>query len=281
MAITVFLSCSPGLLNRGSGGSLSGTCSSFQRLLSNCNCSIGGLSAPLLGAGFLYHILSSTDLNFNCSTGGPEGPSAGCWFSLPHLISNSLTSCLHPCYIIVQRPPSYYGHHKSHSIQLVHGREYILIFFDRMHLLFTLVHFLFWQLGRGQYVTAGRQNRWIHVFPQGISLNETQTTSSRCCVPKERRNDDTSIMKRHDTFLYKNITLSSLLLEIVETDCRCVGERQRQGNRGLRLLEDCYIDPYILNYVDSIFSIQLGTQPGAHCPLPRLAPNTSSALTWL
>ena len=25
--------------------------------------------------------------------------------------------------------------------------------FDRMHLLFTLVHFFFWQLGRGQYVT--------------------------------------------------------------------------------------------------------------------------------
>ena len=44
------------------GPSLSGTCSSFQHLLSNCNCSIGGLRAP----------------------------SAGCWFSLPHLISNWL-----------------------------------------------------------------------------------------------------------------------------------------------------------------------------------------------
>ena len=27
--------------------------------------------------------------------------------------------------------------------------------FDRMHLLFTLVHFFFWQLGRGQYATHG------------------------------------------------------------------------------------------------------------------------------
>ena len=44
------------------GPSLSGTCSSFQHLLSNCNCSIGGLRAP----------------------------SDGCWFSLPHLISNWL-----------------------------------------------------------------------------------------------------------------------------------------------------------------------------------------------
>ena len=41
----------------------------------------------------------------------------------------------------------------SPSIQPVHGQDYILIFLDRMHLLFTQVHFLFWQLGRGQYVT--------------------------------------------------------------------------------------------------------------------------------
>ena len=33
------------------------------------------------------------------------------------------------------------------------GQGYILIFLDWMHLLFTQVHFLFWQLGRGQYVT--------------------------------------------------------------------------------------------------------------------------------
>ena len=38
-------------------------------------------------------------------------------------------------------------------IQPVHGQDYILIFLDRMHQLFTHVHFLFWQPGRvrGQY----------------------------------------------------------------------------------------------------------------------------------
>ena len=33
-------------------------------------------------------------------------------------------------------------------IQLVHSQGYILIFLDRMHLLFTKVHFLFWQPSR-------------------------------------------------------------------------------------------------------------------------------------
>ena len=40
-------------------------------------------------------------------------------------------------------------------IQPVHGQGYILIFLDRMHLLFTQVHFLFWLPGwvGGQYTT--------------------------------------------------------------------------------------------------------------------------------
>ena len=47
---------------------------------------------------------------------GAWGPIlSGCWFSLPHLISNWLTSCLHPGYIIVRRQPSSWGRHKSHS----------------------------------------------------------------------------------------------------------------------------------------------------------------------
>ena len=53
----------------------------------NSNCSIGAWGPPLLGTGFLYRILSPTDL----------------------------TSCLHPGYIIVRRPPSSCGGHKSHS----------------------------------------------------------------------------------------------------------------------------------------------------------------------
>ena len=115
-----------------SGPSLSGTCSSIQHLLSNCNCSIGGLRAH----------------------------SAGCWLSLPYLVSNSsdrqltdflsspglynnLTSTLLPASVTIA------------LIQPVHGQDYILIFLDRMHLLFTQVHLLFWQPGwvGGQYKT--------------------------------------------------------------------------------------------------------------------------------
>ena len=42
-------------------------------------------------------------------------------------------------------------------IQPVHGQGYILIFLDQLHLLFTQVHFLFWQPDRvgGQYTTGG------------------------------------------------------------------------------------------------------------------------------
>ena len=72
------------------GPSLSGTGSSFQHLLSNCNwtstAQSGAWGPPLLGGGFLYCIFSSTD-----------------W-----------TSCA-LSYIIVRRPPSSCGHHKSHS----------------------------------------------------------------------------------------------------------------------------------------------------------------------
>ena len=103
-----------------------------------------------------------------CSTGGLRAPSAGCWFSLPHLYSNWLTSCLHPGYIIVRHPPSSCERHKSHSVQPVHGQGYILIFFYRMHLLFTQVHFLFWQLCRvrGQYAT-----QWGVCFFKSTFLN--------------------------------------------------------------------------------------------------------------
>ena len=95
---------------------------------------------------------------------GTWGPSlSGCWFSLPHLFSNSsdfqlvwsptadflsspglyndLTSTLLPASVPIA------------LIQPVHGQGYnILIFLDRMHLLFTQVHFLFWQVG-DQYTT--------------------------------------------------------------------------------------------------------------------------------
>ena len=52
--------------------------------------------------------------------GAWEPSLSGCWFSLPHLISNSsdLQTDWISCalsYIIVQRPPSSCGRHKSHS----------------------------------------------------------------------------------------------------------------------------------------------------------------------
>ena len=82
------------------GPSLSGTCSSFQHLLSNW-------------------------LNFMCTE-----------------LYNNLMPTLLPASVTI-----------SHSIQPIHGQGYILIFLDRMHVLFTQVHFLFWQLGWDQYVT--------------------------------------------------------------------------------------------------------------------------------
>ena len=120
MAIRVFLSRSPGLLNRGAGGLASlghvphSSIFSPTRLISNCNYSIGGLGAH----------------------------SAGCWLSLPHLVSNSLNFL---CTKLYNSSTSTFFLWASQItlIQLVHGQSYILIFLDRMHLLFTQVHFLF------------------------------------------------------------------------------------------------------------------------------------------
>ena len=85
----------------------------------------GAWGPTLLGAGYLYRILSPTD-----------------W------ISCALS------YIIVQRTPSSCGRHNFALIQPVHGQGYN-IRIDRIHLLFTQVYFLFWQPGQGvgQYTT--------------------------------------------------------------------------------------------------------------------------------
>ena len=66
------------------------------------------------------------------------------------------TSCRRG-YMIIWRPPTSCERHNSHSIQPLDskGRPWSPEIFDRMHLLFTHVHFFFWQLGRvgGQYAT--------------------------------------------------------------------------------------------------------------------------------
>ena len=106
IAITAFLSRSPGLLNRGPGG------------------------PACLGAGFLYRILSPTRLISN-------------WFNFlcTELYNRSM-------------PTFFLRASQIALIQPVLVQGYILVFLDRMHLLFTPVHFQFWQLGWGQYATV-------------------------------------------------------------------------------------------------------------------------------
>ena len=41
--------------------------------------------------------------------------------------------------------------------------------FDRMHLLFTQVHFFFWQLGQGQYVTPPQGNTYLRRLKESRS----------------------------------------------------------------------------------------------------------------
>ena len=95
---------------------------------------------------------------------------SGCWFSLPHLspthlITNSLNFLCSELY-----NSSTYTFLWASQIALIqtdHGQGYILISLDRMHLLFTQVHFLFWQPGRveGQYIYI-----WTH-FAKDVWAN--------------------------------------------------------------------------------------------------------------
>ena len=100
LAITAFLSRSPGLLNQRPGGPASlghvpqSSIFSPTHLIPNSQSGAWGL--PLLGAGFLYCILSPT----------------GRVFKLTDFLSS-------PSYIIVQHPPSCCGHHNFALIQPV------------------------------------------------------------------------------------------------------------------------------------------------------------------
>ena len=132
------------------GPSLSGTCSSIQHLLSNCNFSIRGLRAQSAGCRLsLLHLVS----NCNCSIEGLRAHSAGCWLSPPHLISNWLNFLCTELYN--SSTSTFLWASQIALTQPVHGQGYILMFLDWMHLLFTQVHFLFWQPDRvgGQYTT--------------------------------------------------------------------------------------------------------------------------------
>ena len=87
-------------------------------------------SSYSLGHGPHSSIFSPTNLNF-LLTG----------------LYNNLTPTLLPASVTI-----------SHSIQPLdsQGHPWSPDMFDRMHLLFTQMHFFFWQLGQGQYVTV----RW-------------------------------------------------------------------------------------------------------------------------
>ena len=118
------------------------------------------------------HNSFSFPFSWDAQPGASRPSLSGTCSLFQHLLSNCLTSCLHPGYIIVRHPPSSCGRHKSHSIQSIHGQGYILIFLDWMHLLFTQVDFQFWQLGRGQYVTEVHRAlcriynsfEWIYIY---------------------------------------------------------------------------------------------------------------------
>ena len=132
LAITAFLSRSPGLLNQGPGG---------------------------LGAQPLWDMILTPASSLQL-VWGLRAPSAGCWRSLPHLISNwsGLQTNWLPVFTELYNsstPTFFLCASHLHSLNPSTVKVIILIFLDWMHLLFTEVHFLFWQPGRvvGQYTT--------------------------------------------------------------------------------------------------------------------------------
>ena len=116
----------------------------------------GGWGPTLLGAGFLYRILSPTA---TAQLGAWGTTLLGAGF-LHRMLSPTDWTSSEPSYKIFFLWASQIA-----LIQTIHGQGYILIFLDRMHLLFTQVHFLFWQPDRvgGQYTTQ-------LVYPYTIQL---------------------------------------------------------------------------------------------------------------
>ena len=101
---------------------------------------------------FLWPYQHFFQVLLGCLTGGPASmghvPHSSI-FSPIGLISNWLSFLCTELYNC-STPTSFLWASQIALIQPFHSQGYILIFLDRMHLLFTQVHFLFWQLGRGQ-----------------------------------------------------------------------------------------------------------------------------------
>ena len=137
LAITAFVSRSPWLLNRGPVGPAS------------------------LGHVPQSSIFSSTGLISKLLNRGPEG--SRCW-----VLAFSTAVCLNWSSLQTNWLPVFTGLYNSSTstvflwasqialIQPIHGQGHTLLFLDRTHLLFTLVHFLFWLPGRvvGEYTTT-------------------------------------------------------------------------------------------------------------------------------
>ena len=90
----------------------------------------------------------------NWLIGGLRALSTGCWLSLSHLVSNWLNFLSTELYNS-STSTFFLWASQIALIQPIHGQGYTLLFLDRIHLLFTQVHFLFRQPGRvvGQYTT--------------------------------------------------------------------------------------------------------------------------------
>ena len=97
LAITAFLSRSPGLLNRWPGSPAS----------------LGHV--PQSSIFFPTRLIPTwSDSNCNCLIGGLGAHSAGSWLSLPHLVSNWLNFLYTKLYNC-STPTFFFGRHKSHS----------------------------------------------------------------------------------------------------------------------------------------------------------------------
>ena len=86
---------------------------------------------------------------------------------------------------------------------------------------------------------------------------------------KDRRQYYIAIMSRHDTFLQKYI---SFFITSRKVQKLAVGmcERDRDKGHGHRLTEACYINPYLLNNIDSIFRAPLTTFAASQLEVPSL-----------
>ena len=117
---SVFLSRSPGLLNRGPGSQLIWvlvfSTASYFLLVWSPNWLIGGLRAPSAGCWFsLPHLVSNWSGLQTAKSGAWELPLLGAGFLYRILSTTGLVFLSSPSYIIVQRTTSSCGCHKLHS----------------------------------------------------------------------------------------------------------------------------------------------------------------------